>query len=58
MCSRDLGHKIVIDCGPFGAGAAGHGHADALSITATAGSRELLIDSGTFEYVGGGFERR
>jgi hypothetical protein len=57
MSSGDVGHKIVIDCGPFGAGAAGHGHADALSITATAGSRELLIDSGTFEYVGGGFER-
>ncbi len=57
MSSADLGHKLVIDCGPFGAGSAGHGHADALSITATAGSRELLIDSGTFEYVGGGFER-
>jgi hypothetical protein len=57
MCSGDCGHKIVIDCGPFGAGAAGHRHADALSITAAARGRDRLIDSGTFEYVGGGFER-
>ena len=57
MTSDDSGSQLVIDAGPQGAGSSGHGHADALSITATAAGRDLLIDSGTFEYVGGGFER-
>ena len=43
--------QLVIDAGPQGAGSAGHGHADALSVTATCAGRSLLIDSGTFEYV-------
>jgi hypothetical protein len=48
----DGGRQLVIDAGPQGAGSAGHGHADALSILANSGGRPLLIDSGTFEYVG------
>jgi hypothetical protein len=42
---------VLVDAGPFGFGGAGHSHADTLSITARAGSRELLIDPGTFAYV-------
>lgn len=43
--------QILIDAGPFGFGAAGHSHADTLSVTARASGRELLIDPGTFTYV-------
>ena len=49
--------QALIDAGPQGAHTAGHGHADALSLTLTASGRELLADSGTFEYVGADFER-
>jgi glycosyltransferase involved in cell wall biosynthesis len=49
--------QVVIDAGPQGPHPAGHGHADALSLTLTASGRELLSDSGTFEYVGPGPER-
>ncbi len=49
--------QIVVDAGPLGADSAGHGHADALSITASASDGNLLIDSGTFQYVGSGSER-
>jgi hypothetical protein len=46
------GAHILMDAGPFGFGGAGHSHADTLSITARAKDRELLIDPGTFTYVG------
>ncbi len=36
---------------------AGHGHADALSLTVHAEERELLGDPGTYEYVSAGMER-
>jgi hypothetical protein len=49
--------QIVIDAGPLGAGSGGHGHADALSIYVTDKSGPVLIDGGTFEYVGDGHER-
>lgn len=49
--------QLVIDAGPQGAHTAGHGHADALSVTLAASGRELLLDSGTFEYVGQDSER-
>ncbi len=55
--SGDVGRQLVIDAGPQGAHSAGHGHADALSLTASSGGVDLLIDSGTFEYVGAGDER-
>jgi hypothetical protein len=48
---------LVIDAGPLGSGSGGHGHADALSVWAHSGGRPLLVDSGTFEYVGEGSER-
>ncbi|HTS35585.1 MAG TPA: alginate lyase family protein [Candidatus Solibacter sp.] len=44
--------QLVIDSGPQGTDSGGHGHADALSITVSACGKPLLIDSGTYEYVG------
>src|SRR5262249_37855388 len=44
--------QAIIDAGPQGAHSAGHGHADALSLTLAASGREVLSDSGTYEYVG------
>jgi hypothetical protein len=44
--------KMVIDAGPQGSDTAGHGHADALSLTVSSAGCDWLIDSGTFEYVG------
>ena len=43
--------QLLIDAGPQGAGAAGHGHADALSVQLSVGGRECLVDSGTFSYL-------
>jgi heparinase II/III-like protein len=44
--------QLVIDAGPQGVQTAGHGHADAFSVAANYCGRPLLIDSGTFEYMG------
>jgi len=49
--------QLVVDAGPLGALAAGHGHADALSVCVISNGHGLLIDSGTLEYVGPGSER-
>jgi len=49
--------QAIVDAGPQGAFAAGHGHADALSIVVHAAGHPLLGDPGTFEYVGDGTER-
>ncbi len=57
MSGDDPRRTLVVDAGPHGAHSAGHGHADALSVTASSGGRDLLIDSGTFEYVGADGER-
>lgn len=42
---------VLIDAGPFGPGGAGHSHSDTLTITVRHGSREVLIDPGTYTYV-------
>ena len=42
----------AFDCGPHGVMNAGHAHADVLSLVASAGGRDLLVDSGTFSYPG------
>lgn len=55
MAAGDI--QLVIKAGPFGVGSAGHSHSDVLSLTARAGSREILIDSGTFTYVADPAER-
>lgn len=57
MSSSDPQWQFVIDAGPQGADSAGHGHADALSLTASVGGQELLIDPGTYQYVGEGSDR-
>jgi hypothetical protein len=46
-----VAYQLVIDAGPQGAGRAGHGHADALSVQLSADGKPLLIDPGTFAYV-------
>jgi hypothetical protein len=43
--------QLFIDAGPHGALAAGHSHADALSIQLITAGRPILIDPGTFCYV-------
>jgi Heparinase II/III-like protein/Heparinase II/III N-terminus len=54
---NDGPRQIVVDAGPLGAGSGGHGHADALSVCVSDEHGSMLIDSGTFEYVGDGPER-
>ncbi len=49
--------QLLIDAGPLGAGSGGHGHADALSICLVRQGRQLLMDPGTFEYIGTSGER-
>lgn len=49
--------QLVMDMGPLGVQSGGHGHADALSICLQSQGRPLLIDPGTYEYVGPGTER-
>jgi hypothetical protein len=49
--------QFVIDAGPQGATTAGHGHADALSVSITSPHGPLLLDPGTCEYVGERNER-
>jgi hypothetical protein len=45
------GVSVVFDCGDLGFGSiAAHGHADALSFTLRAFGRDVLVDSGTYDY--------
>ena len=44
--------QILLDAGPFGPGSAGHSHSDTLSMVVRSGPDWLLIDPGTFTYVG------
>jgi hypothetical protein len=47
--------RAIFDHGPLGmAPSYAHGHADALSVTLHVGSREVLIDPGTYTYTGDG----
>jgi hypothetical protein len=48
---------LIADAGPFGPAAAGHSHSDTLSLVLRVGQEELLIDSGTFTYLGDTVER-
>jgi hypothetical protein len=49
--------QLLIDAGPLGAGSGGHGHADGLSLGLVQKGLQLLIDPGTFEYIGPTGER-
>ena len=44
--------RILFDVGPFGPLTGGHSHSDTLSIVVSAGANEILIDPGTYTYVG------
>jgi len=57
MASTKGRSQLLIDSGGQGGLTAGHGHADALSVTVQRDGRPLLIDSGTFAYVDVGSER-
>jgi Heparinase II/III-like protein/Heparinase II/III N-terminus len=57
MANEKSRQQLLIDAGPLGAGSGGHGHADALSVCLVQDGRGLLIDPGTFEYVGNSGER-
>ena len=48
---------IVIDAGSFGPWSSGHSHSDTLSFIARAGDEDVLIDPGTYTYVGDPVER-
>lgn len=50
--------RAIFDAGPQGAYAAGHGHADSLSLQLCVGGREVLCDPGTYLYVGSEDTRR
>jgi hypothetical protein len=49
--------QLLINAGSPGDRSGGHGHADALSVCVQSQGHALLIDPGTFEYVGDGPER-
>ncbi len=44
--------QVVVDAGPFGPGRAGHSHSDCLNILVRRGREEILVDAGTYTYVG------
>lgn len=50
LCSGDI--QVLVDTGGFGPASAGHSHSDTLSITARSGAGPILIDAGTYTYVG------
>jgi hypothetical protein len=57
LSSEKPATQLVVDCGPMGTQSGGHGHADALSVVIQSKGQNLLIDPGTYEYVGEGGER-
>ncbi len=50
MVAGDI--QLIADAGGFGPGSAGHSHADSLSLVLRKGDRQILIDPGTYTYVG------
>jgi hypothetical protein len=57
MADEKTGEQLLIAAGPLGSLNGGHAHADALSICLVRKGRSLLIDPGTYEYVGQSGER-
>jgi hypothetical protein len=53
----DAPAQMLIDAGPQGNGASGHGHADALSVRLWTKERRWLVDPGSYVYVSAGDER-
>ncbi|HEV2765148.1 MAG TPA: alginate lyase family protein, partial [Pyrinomonadaceae bacterium] len=54
---REDSNYLLLDCGPHGALANGHSHADALSFELAARGRAVLLDPGTYTYTGSAAER-
>ncbi|HTU47746.1 MAG TPA: alginate lyase family protein [Bryobacteraceae bacterium] len=44
--------RVIMDAGPFGPGRAGHSHSDSLSVVVSTSHQPILVDSGTYTYVG------
>jgi hypothetical protein len=57
LLTADNATQLVVDAGPQGTQSGGHGHADALSVCLQNRGSALLIDPGTYEYVGPGDDR-
>ena len=57
LTSQNPSGQLIVDAGPQGTQSGGHGHADALSICLQSQGRSLLIDPGTYQYVGEHSER-
>ncbi len=49
--------QLVLRAGPQGTQSGGHSHSDALSVCLQSQGRSLLLDPGTYEYVGDGDDR-
>src|SRR5579859_3581519 len=49
--------QLAVDAGPLGDPSGAHGHADALSVCLQSRGHSLLIDPGTYEYVGPASDR-
>ncbi len=54
---RNPAFALQMDCGPFGYGGAGHSHSDTLSILLASRGENILIDPGTYAYMGDPAER-
>ena len=50
MTAADV--HIVMDAGPFGPWGSGHSHSDTLSVVLRKGAEDILIDPGTYTYMG------
>jgi Heparinase II/III-like protein/Heparinase II/III N-terminus len=44
--------QVIFDGGSFGGGSAGHSHSDSLSLIVRRGTQDILLDQGTYRYVG------
>ena len=58
MASGKDAAQMLIDAGPQGNGASGHGHADALSVRLWTKEHRWLVDPGSYVYVAAGNERQ
>ncbi len=54
---QEAANSLLFDAGPFGPGSAGHSHSDSLALIATGSGAPILVDSGTYTYVGSHEER-
>jgi hypothetical protein len=48
---------VIVDGGPLGAAGGGHSHSDSLSVIVTDDTDQILVDAGTYTYVGDAEQR-